>query len=509
MPFLYGEGGPKAFERLQEEIIKRNLDQSFLVQMGFPDPFVDRNDIPLFAQSPSCFQGCENVFTTSETVAPFSLNNQGLQLRTPIFQIPGERNRYIAVLACVQGIGSTQRLGLPLRAIERTGTTLVRETTAELCTVSEAALWTASTRNYCILRQVPIAVPRLLSIRVIQDWEVIYRAETLYQEDSKDQIRGWQRLEAGRDAIKIPPPDGLNLKSPCYGVVFTNPYTYKPRDERRRQPWPASPSSKPGRGVCKILVRVDLDATSRYSATVSVHHFWDEDWIHCHDLGIVPNCTVFHITPAKMKTLDLSGDKWFKKLIASISWKRNAGQDVLRLDIKIIDSTIYGRIKAIFPSFECPPATTDILLYLAALTYTAMVIHHFTQLEIFHVVAFLARLGLTLISCSSFRKMDVGPPGIWGTAKWALCFPAFALVWPMQPNVIHWMMLMIWPVHQEFFSFEGKYGMLVGFALLFVGAVLKDLAQRWAYHTCSTIGLQILSTMSEYYGLKWRESSAK
>ena len=87
MPLLYGEGGMKAFARLQEEIIKRGLDQSFLAWLDHRAwPRSVQTDLEFFAYYPKFFQGCEDIAATGDNVAPFSVNNRELQIPLPIFQ---------------------------------------------------------------------------------------------------------------------------------------------------------------------------------------------------------------------------------------------------------------------------------------------------------------------------------------------------------------------------------------------------------------------------------------
>jgi hypothetical protein len=124
MPLLYGEGGAKAFKRLQEEILKKTRDQSFLAwsePKGYDDP-------DILANHPRCFRESGDIRASSEDVPPFSMNNYGLRIRLPMVQIHDQRGHYIAVLACVRVIigVSARRICIRLRATDRDGVTLVR-----------------------------------------------------------------------------------------------------------------------------------------------------------------------------------------------------------------------------------------------------------------------------------------------------------------------------------------------------------------------------------------------
>ena len=82
MPLLYGEGR-KAFLRLQEEIVKRSSDQSFLVWSVLDDDLkVDRSS-SLLASSPASFH-VGRLVDGSIATHPFAFNNMGLSIRVPI-----------------------------------------------------------------------------------------------------------------------------------------------------------------------------------------------------------------------------------------------------------------------------------------------------------------------------------------------------------------------------------------------------------------------------------------
>lgn len=72
MPLLYGEGS-KAFQRLQEEIMKLSNDMTIFLWSG-----ASCRNFGMLAAAPSCFKKRENALPTSEG---FSLNNAGLLLK--------------------------------------------------------------------------------------------------------------------------------------------------------------------------------------------------------------------------------------------------------------------------------------------------------------------------------------------------------------------------------------------------------------------------------------------
>lgn len=82
MPVLYGEGGTRAFRRLQEEIIRTSFDQSIFVWRG------DYKSSGLFAKSPSDFACTPRLSLWAPvSLAPFAMTNVGLSLRINITDI--------------------------------------------------------------------------------------------------------------------------------------------------------------------------------------------------------------------------------------------------------------------------------------------------------------------------------------------------------------------------------------------------------------------------------------
>lgn len=89
MPLLYGEGR-RAFQRLQEEIIKRFNDESIFAWTRQPGPTVVLNVFPLLADSPRYFEEWHrNGGRTDSTLLlgtgrPFTMTNNGLEIRTSL-----------------------------------------------------------------------------------------------------------------------------------------------------------------------------------------------------------------------------------------------------------------------------------------------------------------------------------------------------------------------------------------------------------------------------------------
>ncbi|KAK7473154.1 hypothetical protein VKT23_001254 [Stygiomarasmius scandens] len=85
MPPIYGEGGAKAFMRLQQEIIKISDDRSIFVWLA---PQGQTESGGLLARSPYEFRASGNVQNSciaSDTNTSFSFNNNGLQIHLPLY----------------------------------------------------------------------------------------------------------------------------------------------------------------------------------------------------------------------------------------------------------------------------------------------------------------------------------------------------------------------------------------------------------------------------------------
>lgn len=99
MPMLYGEG-KKAFVRLQEEIIKREADQTVFV--FFPEESPETSDETtnsLFALSPAQFARCNTIRQQYLKRKPFVINNLGLEIEVNLR--PYDHEAYVAYLPVV------------------------------------------------------------------------------------------------------------------------------------------------------------------------------------------------------------------------------------------------------------------------------------------------------------------------------------------------------------------------------------------------------------------------
>jgi hypothetical protein len=129
MPLLYGEGGSKAFVRLQEEIIKDSDDQSIF--SWSPEPLDNSLLVGLLAPWPSMFTGCGGIvaFRPWKTSTPFSMTNSGLRITGPLRRIPEDpqnesnlpqsslRSDYELLLGCCRLRYSEKPIGIRVREL--------------------------------------------------------------------------------------------------------------------------------------------------------------------------------------------------------------------------------------------------------------------------------------------------------------------------------------------------------------------------------------------------------
>ncbi|KAI0140460.1 heterokaryon incompatibility protein-domain-containing protein [Xylariaceae sp. FL1272] len=98
MPMLYGEGGVKAFWRLQEEIMKQSDDQSLFAWTESGTPDVAKHG--LLADHPSAFINCRHImpYEDYKPRLPFHMTNRGLSIELHLSRISEEV--WVAALDC-------------------------------------------------------------------------------------------------------------------------------------------------------------------------------------------------------------------------------------------------------------------------------------------------------------------------------------------------------------------------------------------------------------------------
>ncbi|KAF5343982.1 hypothetical protein D9758_012902 [Tetrapyrgos nigripes] len=122
MPPLYGEGGPSAFLRLQEEIIKFSNDQSIFAWSTPSVTSAEDERRGLLAKSPSEFKACGDIRVLQDSLdLPYSLTNNGMHIYLPLerafdFPDPGVEIS-IAYLRCGR-FNEDGRLAILLRKLK-------------------------------------------------------------------------------------------------------------------------------------------------------------------------------------------------------------------------------------------------------------------------------------------------------------------------------------------------------------------------------------------------------
>jgi hypothetical protein len=164
MPLLYGEGGPKAFFRLQDEIIKSSMDHSIF---AWAPPRLHQGNTPVgfLAESPSDFANDRMAVPYQTDSEPYTMTNKGLSISLPIIAVhdvdqhlnslpnhlsPGN---VVAVLSCHSEADYNGPLCLELKPLGSGGTTdIYARTSRLLVTIALEALKKAEKRAVFISR---------------------------------------------------------------------------------------------------------------------------------------------------------------------------------------------------------------------------------------------------------------------------------------------------------------------------------------------------------------------
>ncbi|THV05667.1 HET-domain-containing protein [Dendrothele bispora CBS 962.96] len=117
MPPIYGEGGAKAFMRLQQEIIKISEDRSIFAWIAAADDGQPRG---LLARSPYEFRSSGDVGISDsdalDTKSSFSFNNNGLHIHLPLIPVKKNPGVFQASLHCRSG-GDGRYLSIYLQEV--------------------------------------------------------------------------------------------------------------------------------------------------------------------------------------------------------------------------------------------------------------------------------------------------------------------------------------------------------------------------------------------------------
>ena len=129
LPLLYGEGGKKAFLRLQQEILKDSTDHSLFTWTAIPHTHFEEpsehgshakigyfSEGGLLAYSPREFAGCGEIRVQHtkalEDSEPYDMTNMGLRIRFPTIEL--NVREFIAILSCSNDNSRDIYLGIRL-----------------------------------------------------------------------------------------------------------------------------------------------------------------------------------------------------------------------------------------------------------------------------------------------------------------------------------------------------------------------------------------------------------
>jgi hypothetical protein len=112
MPLLYGEGADRAFMRLQEEILKSNVDESIFAWTAPESTYYTWHG--LLASSPKQFAHCAKVRTAhySGVESEWQITNRGLKINFPV---AGDNSSVTYILARLQCYADDHRYRIAIR----------------------------------------------------------------------------------------------------------------------------------------------------------------------------------------------------------------------------------------------------------------------------------------------------------------------------------------------------------------------------------------------------------
>jgi hypothetical protein len=342
MPLLYGEGGIKAFRRLQEEFLKVNGDQSFLTwrlrrENGGPNT----SDGNLLASHPKDFQQCNRITLAGDDVAPFSLNNKGLRIHLPLFQNREVNKRspeYFAVLACHLDGEIEHRIGIPLRAMEKSTETFTLLPRERHHSVSTDEFDAARLTDCFILRNPKPLTPRSLSVSDLPASLVLWNPKIVYLDTSTSTwVYLSTPLKPGTPLIQMP---GLREEA-SYGILFHPQSSYSD----------IASTDDENTSCLRVLVRVDVGFDVRYSVNVRIQLFQGaRSELSRKKSDALPSIPPAEI-PSNSRSRILSIPTGLSETMnASASWKRISSHEVvcLEIDLTVEDKhrahTLYTRL---------------------------------------------------------------------------------------------------------------------------------------------------------------------
>lgn len=172
MPLIYGEG-IKAFQRLQEEIVKRDADMTIFAWSSSVES--ERLGVNLLAPSPHVFSGSASVKRAWRAKATdvigvnFTLTNCFLELNLPVYELPVPNNSHKKVLGVRVGelgedIHPIQSVFMPLRLITPRLLCRHKDFPTTFGIVSNLRQWQYQTGDMSLQRIVTYNIERSLSM---------------------------------------------------------------------------------------------------------------------------------------------------------------------------------------------------------------------------------------------------------------------------------------------------------------------------------------------------------
>lgn len=306
MPLLYGEGGEKAFRRLQEEIMKQSTDHSILAWEVPSHTIDDTTSSEVLARHPVDFVNSGKIISTQLQLHPFSMNNNGLEMTSiPIHRRKNSRNRFIAVLSCFKD-GLNDYIGIPVRSLQRDNKVFVREAST-IESLTSFDIERARKRNICILRSAP---KRKNATLWVQHDDLAFSCRiTAYGASSGH----WNSSSRTVEILKA-------QESQYYWVVVENTHTTPP---------------------LRLAVLVVFKSGERYTAGIEIRDLKDAE-----DMTFtIGNTQEWIKKAARLYEVSTYNGPQAIQFEASISWTHIAGQDVLALDIQVVDPSYYTWLK--------------------------------------------------------------------------------------------------------------------------------------------------------------------
>ncbi|CAO2649918.1 Nn.00g012100.m01.CDS01 [Neocucurbitaria sp. VM-36] len=368
MPLLYGEGGVKAFKRLQQEIIKDSLDLTFLVgsridaEGGHVEPAtrwqvddimqistddtrksrsqealrtaegVEEADIGLLATNPSWFVNCGSISTTGEHNSSFVINNQGLQIKLRIVQPNANSEHCIAVLPCTaddrQRRNGTNLIGIPVRRIYRHERIFIRMAGPSR-SISPAFYRNTHPSDCCILSIVPEKRRFLEIVNKTNNKIMTYHFN--------EQSHCWAH-QVNPDSIELYHPTKYHMKT--YGVTLTEPFCPDPFTKYFTDNFDQQDQSRDS--IC--LIRIDFDSeVSPYAASIGIESLRTK---RAHNTKLSGNSVIESILEIPPKGFNKATREVMTirkaqsiALSADIHWKQDSVVDTLVLQIQIVNTS--------------------------------------------------------------------------------------------------------------------------------------------------------------------------